>query len=135
MILKQPLSEIPLFQAAKWLKTPLLLAVQEMEELLTILPKWIVPLSGVIEEGQDHRKSHCVPRRMVRSAGGAGQARLDDVPRQHPWDNPSCSRMQDGGVDAGRTGAGGSSLPNKDKRAESCAAMSKLYQRSHRLRR
>jgi len=67
---------------------------------------------------------------MVRSGGGAGQARLDDVPRRHPWGNPSCSRMQDHGVDAGRSGAGGIPLPNK---GESCAAMFKLYQRSHRL--
>lgn len=50
MIPKLPLNEIPPFQAAKWVRIPLLLSTSEMEALLQILPKWIVPLSGVIEE-------------------------------------------------------------------------------------
>lgn len=53
MIQKQPLNEIPLFQAAKWLKLPILLSEQEMEEALSLLPKWIVPLGGVAEEGKE----------------------------------------------------------------------------------
>lgn len=53
MIPRLPLNEVPVFQAAKWLKLPLLLSVEEMGELLTVLPKWIIPLSGVIEEGKE----------------------------------------------------------------------------------
>jgi hypothetical protein len=53
MIPKLPLNEIPLFQASKWLKLPLLLSVAEMKGLLAFLPEWIVPLSGVIEEGKE----------------------------------------------------------------------------------
>lgn len=53
MIPRQPLKEVPIFQAAKWLKLPLLLSLDEMEALLAILPQWIIPLSGVIEEGKE----------------------------------------------------------------------------------
>lgn len=53
MIPKQTLNEVPQFQASKWVKTPLLLSLEEMKGLLTILPVWIAPLSGVIEEGRE----------------------------------------------------------------------------------
>lgn len=53
MIPRQPLNEVPVFQAAKWLKLPLLLSLDEMKGLLTVLPKWIIPLSGVIEDGKE----------------------------------------------------------------------------------
>ena len=53
MIQKQSLNEIPVFQASKWLDLPILLSVKEMESLLDSLPKWIVPLSGVIEENKE----------------------------------------------------------------------------------
>ncbi len=53
MIPRKPLNEVPGFQAAKWLKLPLLLSSSEMQELLTVLPKWIIPLSGVVEEGKE----------------------------------------------------------------------------------
>lgn len=53
MIQKQPLNEIPSFRASKWLDLPVLLSINEMENLLDILPQWIVPLSGVIEEDKE----------------------------------------------------------------------------------
>lgn len=53
MIPRLPLNKVPSFQAAKWLKLPLLLSLEEMRKLLAVLPKWIVPLSGVIEDGKE----------------------------------------------------------------------------------
>lgn len=53
MLQKQPLNEISPLQAAKWLKISLLLSMEDMEALLLLLPKWMIPLSGVIEEGKE----------------------------------------------------------------------------------
>lgn len=50
MIPKQPYNQIPQFQASKWLTLPLLLTPGEMLSLLTLLPEWIAPLSGIIPE-------------------------------------------------------------------------------------
>jgi hypothetical protein len=53
MIPSAPLNEIPVYQASKWQKLPLLLSYHEMGELLALLPEWIVPLSGVIPLGEE----------------------------------------------------------------------------------
>lgn len=53
MIPLVPLNQIPPYQASKWQKLPLLLSVNEMEEVLSLLPEWIVPLSGVIKKGEE----------------------------------------------------------------------------------
>lgn len=53
MILSVPLNQLPPYQASKWQKLPLLLSAKEMEEALTVLPQWIVPLSGVIQKGEE----------------------------------------------------------------------------------
>lgn len=50
MLPRASLPETPAYQASKWLKLPLFLEVQEMQNLLEILPPWIAPLSGVIAE-------------------------------------------------------------------------------------
>lgn len=53
MIPSAQLNQIPVYQASKWLKLPLLISSQEMGEVLSLLPEWIVPLSGVILRGQE----------------------------------------------------------------------------------
>ena len=50
MIPRANLKEVSLYQASKWLTLPLFITPLEMQEALALLPKKIVPLSGVIEE-------------------------------------------------------------------------------------